>query len=206
MTAMTDMNWMVIYPEALLLLLACVVAIADLFVSDPRRRPTFWMTQASFAAVAAMHLAFYDGGSFPAAYKGQMFVALHGSWNRSTKSGFKVVQVDPKSGKVSDFMTGFLKGQTAQGRPVDLVVASEAAGFHKPDPRIFQHALQLAGVQPAEAVMIGDWLPVDVTGAQEAGMRGIWFNPHGRPPPSGPAPDAVVQCYDELAAVIEKLG
>jgi NADH-quinone oxidoreductase subunit N len=62
MTSMTDMNWMVIYPEALLLLLACVVAIADLFVSDTRRRPTFWMTQASFAAVAAMHLAFYDGG------------------------------------------------------------------------------------------------------------------------------------------------
>jgi NADH-quinone oxidoreductase subunit N len=62
MTSMTDMNWAVIYPEALLLLLACVVAIADLFVSDSRRRPTFWMTQASFAAVAAMHLAFYDGG------------------------------------------------------------------------------------------------------------------------------------------------
>ena len=62
MTSMTDMNWAVIYPEALLLLLACVVAIADLFVSDSRRRPTFWMTQASIAAVAAMHLAFYEGG------------------------------------------------------------------------------------------------------------------------------------------------
>ena len=62
MTSMTDMNWMVIYPEALLLLLACVVAIADLYVTDPRRRLTFWLTQASFAAVAAMHLAFHDGG------------------------------------------------------------------------------------------------------------------------------------------------
>jgi NADH-quinone oxidoreductase subunit N len=62
MTAMTDMNWMVIYPEALLLLLACVVAIADLFVTDPRRRATFWMTQATFALVAALHLFFYDGG------------------------------------------------------------------------------------------------------------------------------------------------
>ncbi|WP_394649021.1 PQQ-dependent sugar dehydrogenase [uncultured Deinococcus sp.] len=86
--------------------------------------PAFALTTAHSAPLG---LAFYDGGSFPAAYKGQMFVALHGSWNRSTKSGFKVVQVDPKSGKVSDFMTGFLKGQTAQGRPVDLVVAPDGA-------------------------------------------------------------------------------
>jgi putative hydrolase of the HAD superfamily len=54
--------------------------------------------------------------------------------------------------------------------------------------------------------MVGDWLPVDVTGAQDAGMRGIWFNPHGRHVPDGPPPDAVVQCYDELAGVMEALG
>jgi HAD superfamily hydrolase (TIGR01549 family) len=90
--------------------------------------------------------------------------------------------------------------------PLNLFVPSEAAGYHKPDPRIFRHALGLAGVAPHEAVMIGDWLEVDVTGAQEAGMRGIWFNPHGRRLPAGPPPDAVVQCYDELAAVLEMLG
>jgi FMN hydrolase / 5-amino-6-(5-phospho-D-ribitylamino)uracil phosphatase len=88
----------------------------------------------------------------------------------------------------------------------DLFVPSEAAGFHKPDPRIFKHALRLAGVAPAEAVMIGDWLPVDVTAAQEAGMRGVWFNPHGRPLPEGPPPDAVIQCYEELPSILEKLG
>lgn len=62
MNPMTDMNWMVIYPEALLLLMACVVALADLFSKDAKRRPTFWLTQASFAAVAALHLAFHEGG------------------------------------------------------------------------------------------------------------------------------------------------
>lgn len=90
--------------------------------------------------------------------------------------------------------------------PLDLVVASEAAGYHKPDPRIFHHALRLAGVAPSEALMIGDWLPVDVAGAQAAGMRGVWFNPRGRPLPEGHAPDAIVHRYEELPGVIEKLG
>jgi len=57
------MNWPVVYPEALLLLLACAVVLVDLFVTDPKRRLTFWLTQASLAAVAALHWIFYDGGA-----------------------------------------------------------------------------------------------------------------------------------------------
>ena len=60
---MNAMNWLVVYPEALLLLMACVVALVDLFVTDERRRPTFWLTQASLVGVAAMHLAYYQGGA-----------------------------------------------------------------------------------------------------------------------------------------------
>ncbi len=60
---MNPMNWPVVYPEALLLLLACAVALLDLFVTDPKRRPTFWLAQASLAAVAALHWIFYDGGA-----------------------------------------------------------------------------------------------------------------------------------------------
>ena len=60
---MNAMNWLVVYPEALLLLMACVVALTDLFVTDPKRRPTFWLAQLSLAAVAALHWAFFDGGS-----------------------------------------------------------------------------------------------------------------------------------------------
>ena len=66
-------------------------------------------------------MAFYTGKAFPAQYQGMMFVALHGSWNRSEKSGYKVVMIDPKSGKVQDFLTGFLSGGATKGRPVDLV-------------------------------------------------------------------------------------
>lgn len=52
---MTQMNWLVAYPEILLLVAACVVALVDLNVTDPKRRVTFWLTQASLAAVALMH-------------------------------------------------------------------------------------------------------------------------------------------------------
>lgn len=85
----------------------------------------------AFALVTAhsapLGLAFYTGKTFPAAYQGQMFAALHGSWNRSQKSGYKVVTINPETGKVTDFLTGFLKGQSVSGRPVDLVVAQDGA-------------------------------------------------------------------------------
>jgi NADH-quinone oxidoreductase subunit N len=60
---MNPMNWLVVYPEALLLLVACTVALVDLFVTDPQRRPTFWLAQAGVACVAVLHWAYYDGGA-----------------------------------------------------------------------------------------------------------------------------------------------
>ena len=60
---MTAMNWLVVYPEALLLLMACTVALVDLFVTDPARRPTFWLAQLSLAAVAVLHWCYFDTGS-----------------------------------------------------------------------------------------------------------------------------------------------
>jgi NADH-quinone oxidoreductase subunit N len=56
------MNWLAVYPEIVLLVMACVVAITDLFVTDPERRQTFWLTQASLAAVAVLHAAYFDRG------------------------------------------------------------------------------------------------------------------------------------------------
>src|SRR5262245_46155858 len=60
---MNMMNWSVVVPEAVLLVMACVVAVVDLFVTDPRRRLTYWLTQLSFIAVAALHLGLLDGAS-----------------------------------------------------------------------------------------------------------------------------------------------
>jgi NADH-quinone oxidoreductase subunit N len=51
-----NMNWPVIFPELALLAFACVIALVDLFVKDPRRSLTFWLTQAALAVVAGLHL------------------------------------------------------------------------------------------------------------------------------------------------------
>ena len=57
-----DMNWLAVYPELVLLAMACVVAMVDLWVTDPKRTPTYWLTQATLAVVAAMHLVYFDQG------------------------------------------------------------------------------------------------------------------------------------------------
>jgi len=59
---MNAMNWLVVYPEIVLLGMACLVAVVDLWVTDPARRLTFWMTQASMVVVGAMHLFYAQSG------------------------------------------------------------------------------------------------------------------------------------------------
>jgi NADH-quinone oxidoreductase subunit N len=54
---MTQMNWLVVYPEILLMVAACVIALVDLYVSDPERGVTFWLTEATLAVVAFMHVS-----------------------------------------------------------------------------------------------------------------------------------------------------
>jgi NADH-quinone oxidoreductase subunit N len=60
---MNDMNWIVIYPEILLLAMACLITLVDLWGRDPQRRPTLWLTQATLAAVGLWHLSYFDGGA-----------------------------------------------------------------------------------------------------------------------------------------------
>lgn len=57
-----DMNWLAVYPELVLLVMACVVAMVDLWVTDPKRTPTYWLTQATLAVVGVMHLVYFDAG------------------------------------------------------------------------------------------------------------------------------------------------
>jgi glucose/arabinose dehydrogenase len=82
------------------------------------------------AHVASLGIAFYTGAMFPAAYRGNAFIAEHGSWNRSSKSGYRVVRVEidgDKVVRVTPFLTGFLDGQTTLGRPVAVIVAPDGA-------------------------------------------------------------------------------
>jgi HAD superfamily hydrolase (TIGR01549 family) len=65
---------------------------------------------------------------------------------------------------------------------VDAIVGSRAHGYVKPHPTIFQAALQQLGVEPAEAVMVGDSLEEDVEGARALGMRAILIDRQDRHP------------------------
>ena len=70
---------------------------------------------------APLQIAFYHGTQFPARYRGALFVADHGSWNRSSKVGYKVVVVFFENGRpqrAEDFVTGWLHDdQSVSGRP-----------------------------------------------------------------------------------------
>lgn len=81
---------------------------------------------------APLNIAFYDGKAFPEAYRGDAFVALHGSWNRGNRTGYKVVRLlfrDGKpTGEYEDFMTGFVVSNgEVWGRPVGVTVAKDGA-------------------------------------------------------------------------------
>ncbi len=82
---------------------------------------------------AALQLAFYEGTMFPAEYRGSLFVTLHGSWNRSPRTGYKVVRVPVGAGGVpsgayEDFLTGFvIDDDSAWGRPVGVAVAADGS-------------------------------------------------------------------------------
>ena len=82
--------------------------------------------------VAPDGLRFYTGKMFPAEYRNRIFIAQHGSWNRSKKSGYRVMMVTLKSDgktvdKYEEFATGWLDNERAWGRPVDLLVMPDGA-------------------------------------------------------------------------------
>jgi NADH-quinone oxidoreductase subunit N len=66
------MNWAAVTPEIVLLTMACVIALVDLFVEDEQRGPTFWLTQSSLAAVALLHLVRLDGAQSVYAMQGMV--------------------------------------------------------------------------------------------------------------------------------------
>ena len=79
---------------------------------------------------APIGLAFYTGTQFPEEYRGSLFVAYRGSWNRSLPTGYKIVRIRVRDGQppaVEDFATGWLQGTSSWGRPVDLVVGRDGA-------------------------------------------------------------------------------
>ena len=75
-------------------------------------------------------MRFYTGTMFPEKYRGGVFIAEHGSWNRSTPIGYRVTFVKIEGNRATSyepFATGWLKGSIASGRPADVLVMPDGA-------------------------------------------------------------------------------
>lgn len=80
--------------------------------------------------VAALGMRFYTGDMFPAEYTNDVLIAEHGSWNRTNKIGYRVMRVEIEDGEAvgyEPFATGWLQGEEAWGRPVDVLVMPDGA-------------------------------------------------------------------------------
>jgi HAD superfamily hydrolase (TIGR01549 family) len=86
---------------------------------------------------------------------------------------------------------------------LDHVVISEAVGIRKPDPRIFQAALEPFGVAPARALHVGDLARSDAWGAGRLGFRTVWINPGAKPYPEAEHPPTVT--VGSMAELVEQL-
>ena len=83
---------------------------------------------------AVLGLLFYQGRMFPQDYRGDAFVALHGSWNRGKRTGYKIIRVKFRNGKpvggYDDFVVGWMLGEDDKnvwGRPVGLLVLNDGS-------------------------------------------------------------------------------
>ena len=82
------------------------------------------------AHVAPLGMRFYTGRMFPAEYNQQLFIAEHGSWNRTRKVGYRITLVRMERGRVKGyepFAQGWLTGGSVWGRPVDIEVMSDGS-------------------------------------------------------------------------------
>ena len=111
-----------------------------------------------------------------------------------------------------DYALGVVTNGNADVRRIGLghhfkfVLCAEDIGIAKPDVRLFHEALVRGGVAAGSAVHVGDHPGDDIAGAQQAGLRAVWFNPGGKHWDGDKAPDAEIGCLSELPAVLKTLG
>lgn len=79
-----------------------------------------------------------------------------------------------------------------------VIVSADEVGISKPDPAPFLAALERAGVEPAQALHIGDHPVDDIQGARESGLHTLWFNRTGKPWTDPVRPDGEVSCLSQI--------
>lgn len=162
------------------------------------------------AHTAPLGIAFYEGGMFPERYRNAAFVALHGSWNRSQKSGYKVVALFFDSAGVTaaeDFLVGFELDDDVIGRPVDVAQARDGSLFVSDDYtgsvfRVAYGETPRQGVAPVSRLApTGDPLAALARPEREAAVeRGarLWRD-HECAKCHGPGTDTNVRPLNDLA-------
>lgn len=98
------------------------------------------------------------------------------------------------------------------GKYFDVRVFSDEVGIRKPEPAIFERALEQLGLRPAEVVHVGDDLIADVAGSKALGMRAVWFDVgheaeqavHDPSDPDAVLPDAAIHEHPALLDVLER--
>ncbi|QDY82872.1 HAD family hydrolase [Paenibacillus polymyxa] len=87
----------------------------------------------------------------------------------------------------------------------DHIVISGSFGRGKPDPSIFEHALGLLGIEPEQALMVGDKLTTDIQGALAAGVHSVWVNRNAKTNTTEIKPKFQIKHLSELHGIIQSL-
>jgi len=107
------------------------------YANPPRCGNTMAPALEMQAHSAPLGMVFYDGDQFPAEYRGDLFMAFHGSWNRTEPTGYKVVRVRVENGRpvsYEDFAAGWLSpGGAVLGRPVAVEVGPDGSLYVSDD-------------------------------------------------------------------------
>nr|CAA6830810.1 MAG: Putative FMN hydrolase (EC; 5-Amino-6-(5'-phosphoribitylamino)uracil phosphatase [uncultured Thiotrichaceae bacterium] len=110
-----------------------------------------------------------------------------------------------------DYMLGSITNGNADiksvglGELFDFSHNSATAGVSKPEPAIFEQALEMAGLEPHQMVYVGDDQTLDIMGANRAGLRTIWYNPSRKEFVGKVNPDATMVSFAELVKLVRSL-
>jgi HAD superfamily hydrolase (TIGR01509 family) len=140
----------------------------------------------------AHRAALSEAATFPPHY-GDLLRALRGRYRLAVVSNFDYTPT----------AVGLLRGAGVADL-FDAIVVSDAVGWRKPRPEIFDEALKQLGVTAGEALFVGDRPDIDVVGAQRMGMAVAWVNRDGASLPAGiDPPDYVIRDLAELGPILD---
>ncbi len=124
-------------------------SVVDSDYKTDKKTEDFTKPQLEFPAHSAgLGMRFYSGDSFPSEYKNDIFIAYHGSWNRSKPQGYYIMGVDMENGEIKNqelFASGWLIEEKYWGRPVDLEIMADGSMLVSDDHANVVYRIQYTG-------------------------------------------------------------